>query len=285
MSISLHLSPPSATGIAIYPPGATFGPRTIRDYEFVWMIEGDAEYRWGDWMVEAPQGSVVLCRPAARDFFQWDKRRRTKHAYFHFNILRAPKSWGSRQSWPLVRTGVEGDVLRPLFRHLLTWHYKGDRRLELLTMQHMLTAFVTGQHTCDDVPGDILPPPVEKALAHVHSMLDAEPAAVIDLEELAAAGAVTPEHLCRIFKAATGRSPVETVRLARLDRAAVLLTRSNYAVKQIADICGFSSPFHFSRRFAQAFGRSPRELRRAVQAGQSPPISLLLRGNATAKVR
>jgi AraC family transcriptional regulator len=285
MSDFAQMTLPSATGIATYPAGATFGPRTMRDFEFVWMIEGDAEYRWGDQVVAAPRGSLVLCRPGARDFFQWDKDRRTKHAYFHFQIRRSPKAWGPREAWPLVRTGADGDVLRPLFRHLLTWHGKGDEQLERLTMQHMLMAFVTGQYTCDDVPQDILPPAVERALAHVHALFDDDPAASIDLSDLAAAAAVTPEHLCRLFKTATGRSPIETVRLARLDRAAVLLARSNYAIKQIADLCGFASQFHFSRLFTQAFGRSPRKLRQELQTGQTPPTSLLLRSNRSTLVR
>ncbi len=108
-------------------------------------------------------------------------------------------------------------------------------------------------------------------------MLDLDPAAPIRLAELAAVASVTPEHLCRLFKTATGHSPIETVQLARLDQSAVMLARSNYAIKQIADLCGFSSPFHFSRRFAQAFGQSPRQLRLAMQGGKIPPLSLLLR--------
>src|ERR1700752_3800704 len=31
----------TAHGLADYPPGATFGPRTLRDYEFVLIVEGD----------------------------------------------------------------------------------------------------------------------------------------------------------------------------------------------------------------------------------------------------
>jgi len=284
MSEPLHLTPPSPPGLAIYPRGATFGPRTMRDYEFVWMVEGDAEYRWGDRTEAAPQGSVVLCRPGARDFFQWDRLRRTRHAYVHFQIIRAPAAWGPPASWPLVRSPVEGDVLRPLFRHLLTWHGKGHAHLERLTLLHMLTAFVTGQHTCNDVPHDLLPPAVEAALSYMHQVLDADPSTSITLPQLATAAAVTPEHLCRLFKTATGRSPIETVQLARLDHSAVLVARSNYAVKQIADLCGFSSPFHFSRRFAQAFGRSPRQLRKELQAGRTPPLPLLLRQHLPPRV-
>jgi len=259
----------TATGIATYPPGATFGPRIMRDFEFVWMIEGDAEYRWGNSVLAAPQGAIVLCRPGATDFFRWDARRRTKHAYFHFNITRHPRRWGKPAGWPLVRATSDGDLLPPLFRHLLTWHRRGDPQLERLTMHHMLTAFVTGEHGSADIPFDALPPAVERTLSHIHATLDADPAAAIDLEDLSQIACVTSEHLCRLFKASTGRAPVETVRLAKLDRAAVLLARSNYAVKEIAEICGL--PAHSTSRAASPARSVARRARCAVASSPARP--------------
>ena len=51
----------------------------------------------------------------------------------------------------------------------------------------------------------------------------------VSLAELARAACVTPEHLCRVFKAAGQPSPVETVRLVRLDRAALAAMMDRYA--------------------------------------------------------
>jgi AraC-like DNA-binding protein len=275
--MELELSLPTASGVATYPPGATFGPRTMRDYEFVWIIEGEVEYRWGAQSVAAPSGAIVLCRPGAVDFFRWDPRQRTRHGYFHFNILAAPRHWPPQAQWPLVRLPEEGDVLRPLFRYLLTWAGHGDPEQQQLTMATLLTAFLTGEIASGDVPRETLPEAVERAWAYIHRRLEDEPAAPIGLAELAGVACVTPEHLCRLFTASLGRSPVETVRLARLDRAAVLLARSNYAINEIAALCGFASPFHFSRRFREAFGQSPSALRKAIQAGATPPTPRLLR--------
>src|SRR5947209_929804 len=100
--LDLKLSFPTGYGVALYPAGATFGPRVMRDYEFVWLIEGDAEYRWGDAVVQAPEGSIVLCRPGATDFFRWDPKRRTRHGYYHFRIQSLPKDWPPEKLWPLV---------------------------------------------------------------------------------------------------------------------------------------------------------------------------------------
>lgn len=39
-------------GIAAYPPGATFGPRLHYDFEFLWVMEGDARARFDDRVIE-----------------------------------------------------------------------------------------------------------------------------------------------------------------------------------------------------------------------------------------
>jgi len=270
----LEVTLPANFGVATYPPGASFGPRRMRDCEFVWLLQGDAEYRWGDTVVAAPEGSVILCRPGVTDFFQWDPHRRTRHGFFHFHIRPVPEDWGD---WPLVRGPEEDDILRPLFRHVLTWADRGDPEQTRLTILTMLTAFHTGQRATGGVALESWPPAVEKVCAYIYERLEEDSALSLPLPLLAGVACVTPEHLCRLFKSSLGRSPVETVRLARLDRAATLLARSNYAVGEIAALCGFASLFHFSRVFRSAYGLPPTEFRRRVQAGEILPSPRLLR--------
>ncbi len=277
MSTDLDLSFASWTGIAIYPPGATFGPRAMRDYEFVWMIEGDALYRWDEHSVDAPQGSIVLCRPGTTDFFRWDPTRRTRHAYVHFHVNKTPSDWPKRADWPVVRTFDESDIVLPMFRHLLAWWDRGDPTLVRATLTHLVAAFVTGHVATAQVPATALPEPIERTMAFLYQSLDRDPAAPIAFEDLVEASCVTGPHLCRLFKKVTGHSPAETVRLARLDRALSLVVRSNFAVKQIATMTGFTSPFHFTRVFTKAFGLAPADLRKAVEAGHTPPLSRMLK--------
>jgi AraC family transcriptional regulator len=249
----------------------------MRDFEFVWLIEGDAVYRYDDREVAAPQGSIVLCQPGWTDAFAWDRQRRTRHGYYHFSISATPADWPARSEWPVVRALKDEDVIPPLLRHLLTWHGQGSPVLRELAMKAVLTAFVTGEVATADVPPEALPDPVEAAWNHLHRRLEEDPSARIDLAELSEAACVTGEHLCRLFKKATGRTPVQTVLLARLDRAAVLLARSNFSIAEIAQMCGFSSQFHFSRRFKDAFGHSPLQMRQAIRNGDTPPTPRLLR--------
>ena len=275
--MNLDVSLPTAGGVVAYPPGASYGPRRMADWEFVWLLEGDAEYRWNGQTVAAPEGAFVLCRPVpagATDFFRWDLHRPTRHAYFHFQIAGLPPDW---PHWPLVREAVADDLLPALFRHVLTWNSTGDPAQTRLATGLLLAAFLSGQRVVGAVTTpEHWPPAVEAAAAYLAARLDADPAAPLTLAGLAGAACVTPEHLCRLFQATLGLGPMETVRLARLDRAAALLVRSNYAVSEIAAQCGFASPFHFSRRFKDAYGLSPTDLRRRVQAGERPPPPRLL---------
>lgn len=277
MLTDLEITLPTGFGVATYPAGATFGPRLMRDFEFVWMIEGNAVYRWGETVVEAPANSIILCRPGATDFFEWDTRQRTRHGYFHFHVTQCPSSWGDPTAWPLVRLPSADDILRPLFRHVLAWAGRGNELQCRLSIAHLLMAFLSGEIAASEVPRETWPLAVEKVWQHIHQRLESDPTAAISLTELAQVACITPEHLCRLFQSSIGHSPVETARLARLDRAAVLLARSNYAVGEIAHLCGFASAFHFTRCFKAAYGQSPAQLRKSIRAGATPPTPRLIR--------
>lgn len=263
-------------GVATYPPGATFEPRDSTSWEFVWLLEGHAVYRYegasGSGEIELNVGQLLLCRPQERDAFTWDENRRTRHGFFHFTL--DPGGTDGAQ-WPRVRPMSGDDLFTPLTRHLLTWS-DGDAGQRDLAASLLLSAFVTGQISLGDVPPQQLPEPVGRAFDWLFARLDEDASVPISLDALAKAAYVSPEHLCRLFKTSTDHSPLEVVRLARLDRAALLLARTNFSIGQIAHLTGFASPFHFSRAFKEAYGHSPRELRKSLEQGQALPSPRLL---------
>ena len=114
---------------------------------------------------------------------------------------------------------------------------------------------------------------MDRSLDWLTRTLEGDPARPISLSELAAAAAVTPKHLCRLFASSLSTSPMETVRLMRLERSLLLLARSNLTVREVADLSGFVSPNHFSRCFRATYGRPPSVVRRAMLAGELLPAS------------
>lgn len=274
----LDISPPRVIGTGTYPPGATYGPREMREFALIWLIEGNAVYRWGDETFDVRSEAMVLCRAGATDSFRWDPDLPTRHGYLHFDVNSYPDPWPDRE-WPVVRQLQPGedDILRPMFRHLIEWGETGDPVRSTMALGALLAAFVTGEIAGGRIPVELPPPAIDRALSWLSLQLDQKPDAAITLAAMASAACVTSEYLCRLFKATTGRSPMETVRLARLDRAAMLVCRSNFPIGDIAEMYGFSSLVQFSQSFKTAYGRSPRAWRQAVLAGETPPHPRLYR--------
>jgi len=69
--------------------------------------------------------------------------------------------------------------------------------------------------------------------------------------------------LAHRYRAATGETPMTTVKRARLDLAKGLLAKG-YRLKEIASQVGFADEFHLSKTFKQVEGVSPRAYHRAA---------------------
>lgn len=74
--------------------------------------------------------------------------------------------------------------------------------------------------------------------------------------QLADAVALSPSQLQRKVKALTDRTPVQLIRVIRLERAAQLLDQDAGTITEIAYAVGFNSYSHFARSFKEYFGQS-----------------------------
>ncbi len=268
------------SGLAVYPPGATFGPRTLRDFEFVWIIDGNVEWEVDGQRIPAPPGTVMLARPGQRDGFRWDPAHRTRHGFFHFLVHPHGATLPAQSRWPLSRLLPENDIIRPLFHHLgwlLGREDDGAKEQAQGIMRQALVAYLTGLVGTSDEGDHDRHPLVERALEHVQEQWADGDLAPLTLGDLARAAGVSKTHLTRVFQSTLGVSPVEALRHLRLDRAVTLLARTNLPIQQVAEATGFPNPFHFSKVFRAVYGTSPRAFRAGVERGDVPTINRLTR--------
>ena len=94
-----------------------------------------------------------------------------------------------------------------------------------------------------------------KAVVEKH-MTDSD----LSVEELGAEIGLSRVQLYRKVKALTGRSPVELLRTARLQRARQMLLTTDKTIAEVAYDVGFSAPSYFTKCFRDEFGISPSEL-------------------------
>jgi AraC-like DNA-binding protein len=86
-----------------------------------------------------------------------------------------------------------------------------------------------------------------------------------DLPALASIVSISPEHLRRLSRRETGRTPMEQVAWMRIQKAASLLTTTNDVVEEIAAQVGYASVRAFRTAFIRVFGRTPKAHRDQAQ--------------------
>jgi AraC-like DNA-binding protein len=93
-------------------------------------------------------------------------------------------------------------------------------------------------------------------IEHVIELLHKRMTPAWTVQEMAREANMSERNFRKVFREITGQSPKKFYNQLRLSFARQLLSR-RAAVFQVADMLGFSSPYHFSREFKQFFGFSP----------------------------
>jgi AraC family transcriptional activator of pobA len=86
--------------------------------------------------------------------------------------------------------------------------------------------------------------------------------------DCAAALAVTPTHLSRVLRQATGQPASRLIEARLMREARRQLAYTSLQVASIAYTLGFADPAHFSRVFSRVEGLSPRAFRERLEAGR-----------------
>ena len=257
--------------LAYYPPGASYGPRTLTDFELVWLRTGSAQWhgRGECAHLQLAPGDLLLIPPGTRDEFRWDREVPTRHGYVHFRSAPGPVSA------PLLHRGLAHGPVGGLLDFLL-WLGETQRPGWEERVGELL-AVIAQVLTAGPLPEPERPEPaaLTAALDYVRRQWAAA-MRPLALRELAAAACVSPSYLSRVFRKQYGCGPSAALELVRLKRARTMLARSNLTVSQVAAACGFADPLYFSRRFRAAHGIAPSAYRDKGAAADPPDLPGLL---------
>jgi AraC family transcriptional activator of pobA len=112
--------------------------------------------------------------------------------------------------------------------------------------------------------GEAAPPqagPEGSLFARFEALLETHLLAHWSVADYAAALAITPTHLSRITRAATGQAASRLILERLIQEARRNLVYTNLPVSTIAYALGFGDPAYFTRLFTRATGQSPRRFR------------------------
>jgi AraC-like DNA-binding protein len=255
---SVRFSERVTFGDVTYRPGGICGPRIQADFQLVAIYEGEAYIQLDEDTLHLPAHHVSLMRPGHPEHFAFSLACNTRHTWCAVHpslvdaalreaLIGAPFSLPlSTRMHNLIEMGLTFDNTdQPSAQGVLI-------QLGLASLHEFL--FEAERATLHS----LTPAAVIKAQHFIGAHL-AEP---IKLDHIARAASVTPQHLVKLFNQHLRITPMRFVWNARLLRGVDLLMQSGLTITEVAEQCGFQTPFHFSRLVKQRYHLSPKELRR-----------------------
>ena len=227
--------------------------RRIQNYELVLLLRGTGFVRILDKTYTVGAGDLIFFRPDIPNSL-WV----TQEPYMEFFALHFDLPQDAPQ--PPIPDYLHLDAphrLEIIFRqlygiylekgYLYQWHQN-------LLIQQILCEIFTILHEKETASYSVR---MRRTLEHIHENLSRE----ITLEQLLGQAGLQKSSFLQYFRQVTGTTPTQYIIRQRLENARELLDNSALSVAQIAEQCGFSDPFYFSRCFRKHFACSPREYR------------------------
>lgn len=109
-------------------------------------------------------------------------------------------------------------------------------------------------------------------LLRAKDLADARYFETLTVADLARAARLSPAHFSRTFKQTFGESPHQYLLTRRVERAAALLSATDWCVADVCFAVGAQSVGSFTTTFTRIYGRSPL----AYRAAQPPAVRHVL---------
>ncbi|HAA32068.1 MAG TPA: AraC family transcriptional regulator [Cyanobacteria bacterium UBA8553] len=98
---------------------------------------------------------------------------------------------------------------------------------------------------------------LQQVLNYIHTHIDRE----LSLAEVAEVINISPTYFASLFKQAIGIAPHQYVIKQRVERAKMMLSKTDLAIAEIALRVGFSSQSHLTQQFKRLTGMTPKQVR------------------------
>lgn len=240
----------SKIALAMYVPGGTGNP-VHKDRPFHGLVLNDdnskKDYFFSDGSVLNTNGGELFYLPKGSSYTVKDLTLGGCHAInFDANISEVKPFSMAVRNYDAVLKEFKDSVRK--------WKQQSDTsHVFIRKCLYSILLEIYKEHRKSYMPDaklDIIAPAMKKISS---DFTDPE----ISVESLAALCSVSEAYFRRIFLNKLGVSPREYIISKRLTYALQLIESGQFQISEIASMCGYAEPCHFSREFKKKFGVSP----------------------------
>jgi AraC family transcriptional regulator of arabinose operon len=251
------------SGYRAYRPGGT------KDFLLIYTASGLGRFGYPGGELIATPGDWVLLRPGTpHDYGVESTLKRWELLWTHFH----PRPhWLEWLNWPSMHGGLmklrlpDGEPNQKVLDRFFDIYRLSNgtlRQREMFAMNALEEVLLWCDHHNPEQAASTIDQRVCEAMDYLAKNLSKK----ILLDDVAEAVGLSVSRLSHLFKAETGQSPQQYLERCRIDRAADMLLRTTFSIKQISAAVGFDSPFYFSLRFKSRTKKSPKAFRESPTA-------------------
>jgi AraC-like DNA-binding protein len=238
-------------------------PRHTHDGYGIGLIVKGAQRSWsGRGTVEAGRGNIITCNPGeVHDGVPIGDTREWRMLYLALPLvaaivadIRDGATGDFEFADPVIRKHAYVQAFEAAYDALTARYTESGRAQERLIL--LLAGLLHNKP-----PSSALVPP---ELARAKARLDDDPAATIDLAELAREAGMSRFQVVRGFAKFIGLTPHAYIVQRRLDAARTMIA-AGAALANAAAACGFADQSHFNRTFVGRYGMTPGTYAQAVR--------------------
>ncbi|GIP12053.1 AraC family transcriptional regulator [Paenibacillus macerans] len=244
------------------------GPK-VYDYFLLHFVEsGKGNFRTEFAAFDLNEGDCFLIHPEQLVSYGSDLSEPWRYRWIAFTGDKAAElvsRTGLTPELPVFRQGADSKIPGILQSALQAFQgKKPSSHLLSLGLLHLLMAEAQEALAKESPPpsGEAGVQRIVKQMIHYMSSQYAHP---VSIEQMCSSLGYNRAYLSRIFKKATGLTPVTYLLKLRIDKSRQLLReRPELSIEQIAASVGLTDPLYFSRQFRRFHHESPSEYRKAV---------------------
>lgn len=253
-----------AIGEVRYQPGGSCGPRIQTHHLLVLLHSGSCRVTINGERRSLSAGVVYLFQAGHHEYWNFSSDLETHHSWCAIRPTSLPTVMqqavqDSRDSAPasavwkqLLATALE---LRDQRSPAATWE------IDFIGLALLAEFLNNSARDAESDPSDEI---VSKTIGYMRAHLHEEDC----LSGAQAAAGASRNVVIRRFQSTLQTTPSRFLWKLRTERGITMLRETGHNVTEIAYLCGFTNPFHFSRWVKKLQGLSPRDIRKA--AWQTP---------------